>query len=452
MRDQSSIHGNEPVGTVRFQHDTSANVIVLVGGSQIKRKLFESHIEALAYKQCGIVHLTATYGLSVLPKSGLSEGFDGWDPTEDIHKIAERFRITAVVPMIDSVVDKCDAVCVELNLKANSPLSSFRRVDKGFMHVSLASASLPNALSVRVSTTDEALRVWKEVFQERPTVLKPPRSGGCDGVVTCRSEADISEYMHRYHNKYNIERLINSEIIVQKRLEMNAEFVFNSVSDEGQHFFTDVWKSGSKATGSIFTYDTQELVTDLTPYLPVVEYVCKVLTALDVRYGACHTEVAVNLTELGVVIDFCLIEVNPRIAGEIRTDCLTDKTVYDQTYWLLMSIVEPQRFLVEAPRVLGRSRPNTDDNVVAVFLKSPLVRSRLSKEALLEIQKLPSFNRFGRALSFLNDKSHAEREIYASRTNGLLTCPGVVLLVGPTAHSDTKTIRGLETNSLYLHA
>ena len=424
---------------------TATGVILLVGGSVAKRRLFECNLKRLNYDLVGIIHVVPR---SLRPASHADSSC--WDASKEISDICERFRVIAIIPLIDSVVCQCDTFCARLGLHGNDPATSIFRVDKERMQSACRVAGIRFTLSERVSSLEEAINVWRIKFLEQPIVCKPARSGGGDGVQVCVSKRDITAYMGKFLNAVNLERHRNTDIIVQEMHRMNSEFIVNSVSTRGVHYISDVWMSKSKRFGNVFLYDTQELVTRESEITyTVIEYARKVLTACGVRHGACHTEVSVNILEDGKVSDICLIEVNARIAGEIRTDAILGWNRYDQIYWLLVSLFEGDRlqtlneFFTPSPSVL------------AVFLRNliPNGTQCMSREALKKIRALKSFVRFGRGLAFLNEISHLESakisQVVVSKTVDLISSPGVVLLVGPSAREDAISIRNLESNSLY---
>lgn len=77
-------------------------------------------------------------------------------------------------------------------------------------------ASVPCSYSERVSSIEEALRVWEYNFNCQKVVCKPPRSGGSDGVQVCSDKNEIIACMQKFHNAINLERLRNTDIIMQE--------------------------------------------------------------------------------------------------------------------------------------------------------------------------------------------------------------------------------------------
>jgi len=461
-------------------------VIILLGGSPVKKSLFESHIRSLKYPFVRIIHIpsgTLLMGREEAADSDLSCEYR--DVIEKITELSRRSTILGLIPLIDSIVPTVDIINNKLNLCSNSSDTSYLRCDKSHMQHSLSLNELNWIPSFRVSALEEAISIWTQDFARDPVVVKPPRSGGSDGVRICRSEGDLQSYFAAFFNKFNLEKLRNTEIIMQRYLKgYNTEFIVNTVSFNGSHLVTDIWKSGAKRSQSdgLFLYDYQELVwsvstggpSSLTTSSPeslcisaVLNYTYSVLDAVGMKFGASHIELAAHIDYPRMTVnDIVLIEINPRVAGEIRTgnDLIPGWSHYDQIYWLLMSIIEPDRFLAtlsnEYKKLLSipiqSSTPQP--HVVALFLRNrKAVANRISAKILWRIRtELKSFARFGRGLAWINDIRsldelllHKQR-LLAPRTIDLITSPGVILLVGPSAFHDMQIIRNYECHYLYM--
>ena len=421
------------------------SVIILVGGSISKRRLFEQHILGVGHQRFSIVHLN--------PPSQQRRGREGaktpWDPREYIGSLSDAFRIAAVIPMIDSVVCYCDSMNAKLGLSGNDPKTSLERVDKQKMQKACADVGLVHAKSVRVSSINQAIRVWQDSFGSNEVVLKPPRSGGCDGIAICSSIVEISEHMNRQLNAVNLEKLRNTDIVIQELIMIDYEYVINTVSLDGIHFVSDVWRGTPKRNGRLFLYDTQELVFDLASVKEIIEYTKSVLSAVGVRHGACHTEVGVVMNSKNNTIESIkLIEVNSRLAGEMRaSNVIPGWRGEDQIYWLLISLIDPARLLKEG---IPRSDPAYSNTVIVVFLQNTRYLSCSITDIGLEaIRRLPSFFRFGRSLGWANETVADKKSVRLGRTLDLVSSPGVVMLVGPSASQDASEVRRIEASLLY---
>jgi hypothetical protein len=418
------------------------SLIILVGGSIAKRRLFELYIEQLGLDLI-VSHLTP----NTLSRSLTENRENHWDPQKLIMDLSEHFKVAAVIPLVDSVVPFCDIACWKLGLMGNDPSTSHLRVDKFAMQLACIEAGIPHVRSEKVSSVNQAIFVWKEKFKSDEVVLKPSRSGGGDGVCVVRSVVELTDHIRRQLGSINLEKLRNNEIVIQELIPMNYEFIINTVSINGCHFVCDVWRSAAKRIGNLFIYDCQELVVDTSPYVDVIQYVKDALKAVQINFGAAHVEVGVMMQE-GKVTSVRLIEVNARLAGEIRTSsCIPGWEGMDQVYWLLVSIAIPGKLLNFG---IPKSSFQESGQVVVVFLRN--LRNggcRISEKGLRALRQLSSFTRFGRGLAWANDANSLSRSPCVPRTVDLVSSPGVVILVGASAKDDALRVRDIEEYLLY---
>ncbi|KAF4669377.1 hypothetical protein FOL47_002599, partial [Perkinsus chesapeaki] len=398
-----------------------------------------------------------------------------------LHFRSQSSDIIGIIPMLDAFVPFADRLCAALGLShcGNSPLTSDHRNDKSLMQKCLARSGLRHCES-RCFTTADAALAWRQPSRASPLVVKPVNSGGCDGVCVCITEEDVRGAFSENMYRTNAERLTNEKMVVQEFLGAVGldptpatlrrkrskpgdvcegedsssscygdpsshngksstacwEYIVNTVSLDGHHLTTDIWRGPPKAKIGCTEclYDTQECVSwsDCPP--EVTDYAFKVLDATGVRNGAAHTELMHRIGD-----DVCLIEVNARVAGEVRGDLLRRSALpTDQLYWLLLSFIKPAEFL-EAARTY---RPEADFSITALFLQcheeGPL---SISLHNLYTITQRTQFCRFGRALSPLNQAApfeDEERFVKAAdavprmhnlwKTHDLISSPGVIIM------------------------
>jgi len=438
-------------------------IIILVGGSSAKKQLFEQHLKSLNISGIYIMHVPSNM---VLISSGPVVALES-----SLKNILDRFVVRAIIPLIDSVVPCVDKVSADHGLPGNSPETSLSRCDKAIMQSTLKDAHVEYINSHRSNSLELALDIWRREFSSNSIVVKPPRSGGSEGVRVCFDEEDITAHFSSFLGKHNLEGIQNSELVLQEFLsDYNTEFIVNTVSLEGEHFVTDIWESLSKACGSgavsserCFIYSNQHLVLPQDPRVPkILEYVYSVLEALCMKTGASHLEIAGRVDNaIGAINNLVLIEINPRVAGEIRTSngMIYEWTNFDQIYWYLMSITEPERFhhSISPYNIRSSIVYQPIEHVIAVFLRNSGNLRRLNAKILWRIRsELKSFSRFGRGLTWMNGMSSLDevvanrKKLFVSRTVDLLTSPGVVLLVGESALHDMEIIRIFESQSLYI--
>ena len=82
----------------------------------------------------------------------------------------------------------------------------------------------------------------KEINVSYPIVIKPPTSGGTDGVRLCYSYKACQKVVKRNLNQENGERHKNTQMMAQEFLD-GEEYVVNTVSYDSNHKFTDIWRA-----------------------------------------------------------------------------------------------------------------------------------------------------------------------------------------------------------------
>merc|ERR1719422_684497 len=139
------------------------------------------------------------------------------------------------------------------------------------------------------------------------------------------------------------------------------EWVINSVSRNGVHKATDVWRGPpkllQKANGPAqFIYTAQFLAGECPRRRQMLSFCCEVLDALGLRNGAAHTELVWSKDGPR------LLEVNARPAGGLpRTPSWPN-----QLEALAMSVMAPQRF-----EALPFAPHSAAVGVAVVFLRAP---------------------------------------------------------------------------------
>ncbi|WP_410169430.1 ATP-grasp domain-containing protein, partial [Actinacidiphila rubida] len=85
----------------------------------------------------------------------------------------------------------------------------------------------------------------------------------------------------------------NTTVLVQEYLP-GDEYMVNSLSADGHHVITEMWRSHKTLVGSSPVYDYAELVPAAHDHGTVAGYVQSVLDALGIRWGPAHTEIIVT--------------------------------------------------------------------------------------------------------------------------------------------------------------
>ncbi|WP_422418593.1 ATP-grasp domain-containing protein [Pseudomonas sp. GZD-222] len=252
-------------------------------------------------------------------------------------------RPTAVLTGSEFGVELADRLAAALGLPGNDPEYSAARRDKSLMAEQVAGAGLPVAEQLRTASSEQAV-AWFQARGGKPVVAKPLDSAGSDNVFICY---DIEQLQHATAcilGSTNLMMCNNHALLLQEYL-VGDEYVINSVSHEGQHWITDVWKSSKtlSADGRKI-YDREHLLpADAAELEVLIDYVEAVLDALAIAHGPAHTEVI--LTAQGPR----LLETGARLSGLANPDALQAATGNDQVGLTCLKYLEPQA-LAALPR------------------------------------------------------------------------------------------------------
>ena len=164
-------------------------------------------------------------------------------------------------------------------------------------------------------------------------VIKPVYSAGSASVRMCSNKEEmidsLKELMEHSANYYGDEE---NKFLLQERIN-GEEYIVNTVSCEGIHNVTLIWKYNKvKTSEGAIVYDSVETVNELgIGEAEMVEYAYDVADAIGIKYGPVHGEYMID--EKGPV----LIEVNcrpcganmeaaflNRISGQHETDSILD--------------------------------------------------------------------------------------------------------------------------------
>lgn len=328
-------------------------------------------------------------------------------------------------------VEFADTLSAMMGLLGNGTALSAARRDKYLQMEAIRAAGLRATRQLLV--TDAAqLADWHRQVGGR-LVVKPVRSAAGDGVSFCDSpETSVAAYEATL-GALNCFSMPNEAVIAQEYL-VGGEYVVDTVSRDGQHHVTDIWK---------YEKITANGITDLTNGLrlmprhgdgqdAVVPYAFEVLDALGIAYGAAHLEI--KLTPDGP----CLVEAAARMAGLdmpfYAQQCIGDA----QLEWIVDAYVRPDRFAERWKDDYELQRYWVSAMTVAPFggtLRSYPYQSRLDGlETLQDIRPLVGPGGILR------------------RTIDDLTCPLIINLAGPVedlVQRDFRTICYLDGPAFY---
>lgn len=248
-------------------------------------------------------------------------------------------EIVCIIPGVEPGVLLADAMSEKMGLIGNGIALSLARRDKYEMAKVLHAAGISIPNFAKFSTLDDVLN-YASTQAHWPLVIKPLNSAGCNGVFICKDTEALRHAYGEIIGKTNNMGTINQEVIVQSFLK-GQEYMVNSVSCNGQHYFTDIWHAKKFFLENRgFIYDRNELLSaDTSEAQQLMSYVQTVLDALGIQYGPAHAEVM--MTEDGPK----LIEIGARVSGLVVPDYNDALLGHNQVALAVDAYIRPEYFL-----------------------------------------------------------------------------------------------------------
>ena len=247
-----------------------------------------------------------------------------------------------VIPGSERGVILATRLAHDLNLKGN-PIENLDAMTlKDKMQERLAEKGLRHIRGKTVSSVEEAIEYYDEMgFKE--VVVKPVYSAASVGVRICIDKQEMIDSINEMLGGFNLYGEDFTEFVIQEFIK-GEEYVVNTVSCDGDHRVTTLWKYNKKRTsegGQI--YDTDVSINELgLGEASLVEYAFNVVTALGIKYGAVHGEYMMD--ERGPV----LVEVNCRpLGGSMSIDFLDRISGQHETDSILDSYLNPDKFMFQ---------------------------------------------------------------------------------------------------------
>lgn len=322
-------------------------------------------------------------------------------------------------------VPLADALSERLGLPSNGSAQSAARRDKNAMSEALRAAGLRTAEALKTADASAAV-AWAAERGGAPVVVKPLDSAGTDGVSICHDAAAIEAAFAASLGRPNALHGTNEQLLVQELLEGTQLFV-NSISWDGVHHVSEVWRDNKLRAAANFIYDYEELLPRHgSQQDQVVPYVESVLDALGIRFGPAHTEVM--LTATGPV----LVESGARMHGSVPDEIVDRCTPSHQT-------LTAEAYL--DPHSVARRAQQPYELAAAaycVMLISQHEGRIVDDTGMREIEALPSF---AGTISMLGPGDQLKKTV------DLFSCPGIIYLVDPDREqlkADYDRIRELD--------
>lgn len=389
---------------------------------------------------CECIHLLSGEGLPEYYKRAFKaehfiESYT-WSEANHLELLAQlrKSNLTAVVAGAETGVELADRIAFELGLLGNGVKHSRARRSKSLMHEVVGTKNLRVPLQKRVYRLEDGIKFIQDHLAY-PIVVKPDNSAGTDGFSLVYSDEEFEAAFHSLLNQTNQLGLINEGVLVQEYI-IGEEFAVNTVSAFGKHHVTHIWHYHKKVINSDKIYDWEEYVQPGSELgRKICQYVFSTLNALEISFGAGHTEVM--LDKNGLV----LIESASRVDGMCNPSVDDANLGLNQVHLALVSLLSPNRL----ESVFHEKR--REDAVLAnVSLVSGDSSGRvISKINLEKLRGLASFQDIRLAVQ-VGEVLKPTKDIFSS--------PGFVYLAGQSldlVKADYQKIRDLEShNQLFI--
>ena len=293
-------------------------------------------------------------------------------------KAVAQYDPVAVVTGGELGVELADCLSEALGLTTNGSAGSAARRNKHLQLEALRAAGIPTARQLLVEGPEQLAR-WHESLGGR-IVVKPVRSAGNDGVSFCDTPADSVAAYRDVANAVNIFSTANEGVVAQEYLA-GTEYAVNTVSRDGRHRTTDVWRYVKiSANGVRDRIAAAVLVTPGSPeWTAVTAHSYEMLDALKVSHGPAHHEVMLTADGPRPV------EVGVRLCGADAAAQALLALGESQVERTAQAYLAPADFLaeVDAPQHVHR-------HVAMAFLTSPVAGTLRSYPLLPRVHELES--------------------------------------------------------------
>lgn len=347
----------------------------------------------------------------------------------------EGLIIKICIPGSESGVELADVLSETLNITTNGTLCSRARRDKYVMTELVAKNGLKTIKHIQSNDLQKIID-WSKEQTEFPIVLKPLDSASGDGVFFCHTEDEIKSAFTHIIKTPNIFGQEN-QVVLAQTFNPGQEYIVNSVSCNGRHFVTEIWKITKVSNTTI--YDTAELINRRAKEFSHLEaYTRQTLNALQIQHGASTTELKYTL-EGGPI----LIETGARLMGNAPLSFSNDLAGFTQLSLMIEAYLNPDMFM---HIIDSYYQPKMFFDGLIVALISDSEGTLAHKFDTKEIEQLSSFH------SYVID---GEPGTTIQKTTSSINSPGEVYLLNKDKKqllADYEAIRRIEKEGLYSKA
>ena len=264
---------------------------------------------------------------------------------EETLEMVRQYDPVLVVPGCERGVVLATKLSNDLGLKCNDIENIDAMTLKDKMQERLAEAGLRHIHGHVVSSVEEAIAYYDEEGLDE-VVIKPINSAGSVGVKICQNKEEMIDGLNETLGSVNFFGDDLTEMVVQECIK-GEEYVVNTVSCNGDHRITTIWKhikvkteEGGQAVDASITVNELGLGES-----ELVEYAYDVVDAIGIKYGPVHGEYMID--DKGPV----LIEVNCRPMGSSLNAMYADMiSGQHETDSVLDSYLNPDKFYFERGR------------------------------------------------------------------------------------------------------
>ncbi|PTB17239.1 hypothetical protein C9I57_28960 [Trinickia symbiotica] len=338
------------------------------------------------------------------------------------------YSIKAIIPGCESGVVLADLLADNFNVRRNDISTTQTRRNKYHMIEALRRDGVSN-MKQFVSDSLGKILTWYSTSELGTVVLKPTMGCRSDGVALCSNAEEIEAAFVSNHGHLNASGVVNSEFVIQERLE-GSELMVNSVSCDGDHFITDMWIGVGGLKGEISTDEYADLIMRGTKvFEDVEEYVFAALDALGVCNGAAHSEVMLTINGPR------LIECGARLSGAQLFAAIHEAQGYSQLSMTIETVMNPGQFRNRADAL----RKSSQKNLRFVYMCSKSGGYVVTDPDLSQFDELATLERMI-VFPTVGD--------YLSKTNGGVARPGYAFLLSndnQALHADYLRFREIES-------
>ena len=350
--------------------------------------------------------------------------------------------VTHIIPADEAGVKFTDRLCEELGLPYNGMEKSSARRNKQLMHQAVSERGLRVPQQKLCDNPDDVSSWMEEHHLKFPIVIKPVDGAGTAGVTRCDSLSDVKNAFSTIKqlalhegNVISVENQVLSQELLQ-----GTEYVVDTVSLDGHHKVTDIWKC-IKGThnGSAFIYEYFDLLPrDGVTQDALVEYVGGVLESLSISLGPGHSEVYFHEDTGPVLVETAARIGGPRMPFPTAACTASRKSQMEYT---VDAYLEPNKFHDEWD---SRYEIVRQSRMVFLISKEEGLFKCFAPDLMNQIRLLPSY--YAEELAI--DPGDQLR-----KTTDVRSSPGCIFLVHDSKEQlleDYALIRQIETR-LYLN-